>query len=853
MSELPRSNRRLWVATLATALTFLLIDSVARMRAITELTERAGGGPRSAAIDPASPSGLEGNQHLTVVPHIGMDGYHWVMQTQQMLSGHGLRVRHVAYDGPREGRPVHWSASLHWLAAVAARVESALTGRPVSLAVEDVFTWANTALCALLLIALVVVCARRFGSVAASLIAIGAVATYPTYEFLLIGNFDHHGLAAFAAVGTVLTIAGGGAGWIQSGSGKGHSRLDRSLGDWLPDSRHARMWFIASGVSGGVGLWVSAATEVPTLIGIGVGALLCAVLVRRDDDASRRPDPSVWRVWGISGAITSCALYAMEYFPSNMGLHLEVNHPLYAVAWLGAGDFMFRVFRTRSTGAKWTSDLAGLVVDVLLVASVPVTALMAGESFILRPGSFIVGLHEDYITEFRPLTAQVGTWTVGQLMAGVGLLLPLVLLPAGAVALNKRVPAPIRSMLIIALLPTIAFGAWALMQGRWLGMSTSLSLCVLVALAFASELTVTWTRPRLLTAGALLALAFAPFPVLTISRWSAREGAYPPSAADLAQVVTRDVAQKLRMRLGNERGVVASGPTTTTWMTWFGGLKGVGSLYWENAEGLRQSARLFGAPLIESTGVQQDSAYALVRRLGVTHVVLYSWNAFATEYARLALGLRGGATPTVAEQKRIDESFGLRLMQGAIPTWLRPLPYRVPAVAGSDASWALVLEVAPNQSPEEAATYSAQYCLAMNDEDTAVQQLGIALDARPAYVPALVTLARIQAANPRRGDYRTTLQRLQRALGDRDTVALEDRIGLATLYVTTGDTAAGRAMVRRAIEQANELAIRRLPWDYTAANFIVLARQLGLMDLRPDIMELVLRTLDPSVRTQLGR
>jgi hypothetical protein len=839
------------MAALAAALAFVAVDSAGRLRAIMEISETAGGGPRSIAVDSASPSGLEGNQHVKVVPLLGTDGYHWVMQTQQMLAEGRLRVRHVSYDGPPDGRAVHWSASLYWIAALAARIESAFTGRSVELAVGDVFTWANTAVFALLLIGLVVLVARRFGPASAALVAIGTVATYPTYELFVIGNFDHHGLAAFAALGTVLFLVAGGSGWVGSTPAKRTPASSRPLGEWLGDSRQTRKWFIASGISGGVGLWISAATEVPTLIGIGIAACVCVFLASAEHNASWRPDPAVWRAWGIAGAITSVTLYAVEYFPSEMALHLEVNHPLYALAWLGAGDLLCRMYRVRATGGQWNNDSAGLALDVLMIATVPATALLIPESCIQRPDTFNVSLHQNNITEFSTLADQVAEWTVMQAMAGLGLLLPVVLIPAALVALNKRLPAPIRAMVAIAALPTVLFLALALQQGRWLGIATSLSLCVLVALLVAAELTMKWTPPRRLSAGALLVLAFLPFPALTIQRWTARDGAYPSTAGDFIQVVTRDVAQKLRSRAGNEHVVVASGPTTTTWMSYFGGLKGIGSLYWENREGLMESARLFGAPMTEQTATQNDSAFAHIRRLGVTHVVLYSWNAFATEFARLAIGLGDKSAPQPQLGQRTDQSFGSQLIRGAIPGWLRPLPYRVPAIAGYENPWVLVLEVAPDRPPEEVATHSAQYCLAMDDVATAIQQLGIALDANAAYVPALILLGRVQAGHPEHGDVRSTVSRIRSALGSDGAMPLEDRISLASLYVTLADTAAGRVAMIRAVDDATETEVRRLPWDYTAANFFMLARQFGLAERRPEIMNLVFRTLDPSVQVHI--
>jgi serine/threonine protein kinase len=155
--------RYLWVAAVLFALAFLTTDSKQRLSAIA-LTS----GPDTAqqlfpdgfwaARDPNSPTGYAGNTHVQVMPALGTDGYHWIMQTEEMLSGsEGLRVRHVDYDGvdgPGNGgigRDLHWSSSLHWLVVAVAWVYHLGTGVAMPYALEDVEPWANT-LCLLLLI-----------------------------------------------------------------------------------------------------------------------------------------------------------------------------------------------------------------------------------------------------------------------------------------------------------------------------------------------------------------------------------------------------------------------------------------------------------------------------------------------------------------------------------------------------------------------------------------------------------------------------------------------------------------------------------------------------------------------------
>jgi tetratricopeptide (TPR) repeat protein len=163
----------------------------------------------------------------------------------------------------------------------------------------------------------------------------------------------------------------------------------------------------------------------------------------------------------------------------------------------------------------------------------------------------------------------------------------------------------------------------------------------------------------------------------------------------------------------------------------------------------------------------------------------------------------------------------------------------------------LVLELAPAQTSNQASVRFAQYALAMNDAATAVSLLNASLASDPRDVPALIALARLQQADSTLGSYRATLQRVDARGAARDSLALEDDINLATVYAIAGDSSRARTVLTRALQRADERAIRRLPWDYTAANLIVLARQLGLRDVRPELLDLAYQLLDPAVQAQL--
>jgi hypothetical protein len=120
----------------------------------------------------------------------------------------------------------------------------------------------------------------------------------------------------------------------------------------------------------------------------------------------------------------------------------------------------------------------------------------------------------------------------------------------------------------------------------------------------------------------------------------------------------------------------------------------------------------------------------------------------------------------------------------------------------------------------------------------------------PNYIPALVSLARAQYGDTARGSFQSTMKRIGTPPAASQT--LENNIGLATVYLLAGDTTRSRTYETRALLQADERSVRRLPWGYTAANFVLLARHLRLAYLRPSIVGLAVRLLDAGIRAQVN-
>jgi hypothetical protein len=958
-----RVIKYLWIVAVAAALAFIGLDSAVRLRAIWNVSTLRVGTSPTLQEDPATLTGYVANQHQLIVPAIGVDGYNWMMQTERMVAGsEGWRVRHVDYDHPPNGRDVEWNGFLHWEVAATAWLGTHLTaielspdswagrtrdlmfgpyrlgGLPMNLAIERVAPWTNTATLVLFLLITVPLVAWRFGSVPASLLALGFVVIYPFYDFFSVGYFDHHGLAATWNLLMVVCLLAGGAGWLRADAFDVSSlREDEQLlWSWLPTRLQARRWFIASAIIGGAGLWESAASTVPAMVGAGIGALVSTAWLGRGLTAKSpwRVDPTLWRIWGLAGCAASLFFYLLEYFPGHFGWNLEVNHPLYALAWLGAGDLICRVSEWRLRGTLGTTSTetrsASLLIGVnlLMVAALPVTVALTSTYTFATADRFLWSLCEDYILENQSLFRQLAGMGTSEILARVSVV-PLLLLPsvvllwrtdplstsrffwkamlvallvpglvfahwtfysvivhalqqshpltgdatqsetlANALALvpdlvtvallfavpiyfgPPELPMPWKGLLTIAVFPALVLLVLALRESRWMGLSCALWLGTLLSMAFICTKAdvLDWRSPPVRSrrfalaassaAAIVLAMVLAAFPAYTIAQWVRSDLKMPVTQLDLTQVITRDVSYRLRQRLGNAPGVIVGGPSTTTWMTYFGGFKGLGTLYADNLDGLKAVAAIYSARSAED-------ALELCKKYGVTHLAIYSWDPFAEEYAKLWRGL-GRRDPAPAD------AFILRILQtGNIPSWLRPIPYPAPSPEDLANQWIRLFEVVPDQTVEEATVRAAQYLWAEDKPDAALRQLRPLLAREPDYLPALISIARVQQSIGEKDGFRQTAQEIRANLANAATLSLDDRVDLAVVMALADDPVEVQKQIVASLQSADERSLRHLLPD-ALVNLVSITRQLKLTAAYARTYQLAFDLLPPESQGALS-
>lgn len=806
MSSAPRRFARAWLLVPLAALGFMAWTTQQRLARVEQVTHTD---YEEAVVDPASPTGYAGGKRWLIVPEHNNRSYQWIAETQQMLAQRDWRIRQVDYDNAPFGRAVHAASPYRWWLGVVAWCDHVMSGRPPGLSVEHAVLWADPLLHFLLLAGAVTFAARRFGILAAALLAAGVAGLYPFAGGFLPGAPDERGLARICALWSVLPLL---AAVVTPGS----------------SAKNTARLFMAAGVAGGLGLWISAPTQVPVLAGLSVGGLLAVALGGKHETP---PAHSLlpWRAWALAGAGTALAAYLIEYFPHHLEFHLEVNHPLYSLAWVGAGELFVAADAWRRTG-KFSppKDMPRLVLALAAIAALPV-AMRLGETQSLIAGDLaatrLTSLPNGATAPNFPTWISRDGFTAPALAA----LLPLlVLVPALWLLLRRRTENSGRAAIALALGPVLVALPFAWRQLAWWNTCDTL-LLALIAVTSAVIASAPIARAGRFVWPASVGLLLLPGLVQLLPAKTGEN--IELSRLEVEGLVERALAHWVADHAGTGPAVVLLPPDRTVSWSFHGGFRGIGTANWENRDGLAATVRIV-------TATTADEARGLINQRGITHIVLPSWDTDLDAFARWSL-------------PNPEDAFIMALHHWALPPWLRPRPYALPVAPGFENQSVVILEVTGDSNRAVALSRLVEYFIETQQAERAVSSIA-GLQRYPSDLSALLALAQVEKLRGNAAGFTQAFNALVTALNgglDR-TLAWDRRVSLAIVLALGERNDLAKEQVRRCLERLDEARLRSLT---TGALFRlqVLGKAFDLPITDPALRELARKLLPSELRGRL--
>lgn len=624
---------------------------------------------------------------------IAFDGYVWNRHAEKLGENGSWRVRHTDMDNAPEGREVHWNSGFAWYLRGLGEIYRAATGDTLRNSIFRMSIWANPILLVVALGLFSTLSARRFGPLCGAVLAVGMISTASFYEGFLPAYPDHHGITAFALMGMIFGIAWAGAGWVGTANAS----------SFIPPKSmvQARHGMVFSALCGAVGLWISAFSTALVMGGIGLGALVSTFVFRRAAARSGSVfHPSLWKTWALWGSGGSLVLYLLEYFPNHLGMRLEVNHPLYAIAMLGGGWIIASLCGWLAAPAGARFPWRDLVLPLLACATLPLVILLGGPAVYIPGDKFMAGLWKN-IAELLPLLVRIQMGAISWKVA-FGFF-PVFLLLAFAMAFVKRIDGATRAILVFLAVPILVITAMQFYQVRW-GMLNGPLYIALAGLVVPQLWALLPRTPGARAVGALtLCAAVYLFSADTVRGmalpfWKQYSSAknIEVGSGQLLALLHRDMAKKILENAAGRPVVLLSSPNSSCLLSTFGGFRTIGTLYWENVDGLKSAATALNAQ-------SDEEALALLQKHGVTHVSLMTWENFIGPYFQIL-------NPKPVPGRSLENSFGQRaLFKKVIPQWARPIPYPKNFLTNALQQDVLLLEIVPDQSRDEAEFHLARF------------------------------------------------------------------------------------------------------------------------------------------------
>jgi hypothetical protein len=780
-----------WLALVMGAAGWIALLNGQRISRIEDVSTQASILP----VDAASPTGYARGTRGLLLPPGGASGQASIIDVQKMTAAGSWRVARADYDNAPEGRPVHGPVAYRWWLRVVTAVEGRLGAQPAGLAVERAALHADPAVHVVLCLGAGLLVAWRFGAMAGGLLALGIASLFSHAQVFSPGQPAAHGLLLAANLLALILLLSG----LQS-----HSE------------RAARLWFGAAGASGGFALWLDAGSQLVVLAALMAGGLATAWLgSRATSDAADRQPP--WRVWAAGGAAVAVVGWLIDARPGGpSGESLSANHPLLALAWIGAAEFMVRMRRI-ARGKPVRTDW------ILLTASVAV--LLAPLFWLFLRGDGVKG------TDFGPihpaLTDRGGliSWfTADGLSIGlVAALLPALLIAAAARLMSTNASwRPALVLFATSAIVLLLVGCWQL---HWWGLVDVMLLGLLVVVTTATPGGFAGLAWRTGLGLVLLPGLVAAWPRITPEQMLA--------PAEARALIERDLAQWLATRV--EPGTIAfAPPALSASLCYYGGLRVVASPYPGNTDGLALAARIAGTP-------SADEAQALVQRRGIQYIVLPSWD---DSLDRLAMV--GSPTP--------ERSLIALLRQWLPPRWLRPVAYQQPVIPGMEKDTLAVFEVVEPQENAAALSRLAEYFVETGRLELAAALSDSLEQSFAGDASAMIARAKVALA---RGDSRSLARVMPELLpaiadGRDEDLPWERRANLAIVLAQTKHPELARAQVEFCLAEADAERLRSLG-PVSLYRLLAMARAYRVEFADPQLWETALKLMPEEFQAQLGR
>ena len=596
------------------------------------------------------------------------DSYYWLSYAKRIARGETLRVRYTFADNPPYGRPVHWSQSMSWLLVIFGKVRQCISGEGWAVALERASPWINP------LLLIVTVCGiggalfRRVGPVPAGLFAIYLVTLGDVgWEFQPLRP-DHQSLQALFGIFMLAGLVFGGAGWIRIGSERRNSPIAQSDIKPLeiPDPARARRWFLISGASAAVSLWISAVVAtmlLAMLFGAGLVLAVCAPVLPPDGDLKIKPE--LWRWWGWTAGAGSFLFYLLEYFPHHLSVRLEVNGPLYSLTAVAIGEAVCQFLRARyAERNRAVAPLLKGVLCTMLILVLPVAVFLGPPAWYALRDPEMLRLH-NFIQEFYSFPRFAGSKFGTIFVQNFGIL-PLFLILAIGLAAFSNLRLQEWAVMWLSFAVAVGVMGLAYFQVRWMGLFAAMNAWLAVVTGVCG-----WRllRERLsggfrLLAGIVIIAGLLVQPVLFGYRRNNEvrdiidQHSLPKELAN--QVLNKRLALAFRAAEGPGARVMAELDLAPA-LHYFADAAAVSSFYWENVDGLHAATRFFA----DSEG---DTARQVAVERGLTHVIVEEGNRLQNYFYFIATGK--------IDQEAAGKLFAARLVgsEFELPDWLQTTP-----------------------------------------------------------------------------------------------------------------------------------------------------------------------------------